>query len=156
MRAAAASRRLDDAFRTYLAERGPKPIPLADVTNLVTGVGGLRLAGDAVLDLWRRDDGGSGGDRTAARRELIGTTERVVGWYDDLAASLRGGGRAPAPLASDELPDAGLVEALRRDLVSADGRTTSTAARMVWTGDYLDAVRRLQDTLVRSGSGVAR
>ena len=45
VRAAAASRRLDDAFRTYLAERGPKPIPLADVTNLVTGVGGLRLAG---------------------------------------------------------------------------------------------------------------
>ena len=156
VRAAAASRRLDDAFRTYLAERGPKPIPLADVTSLVTGVGGLRLAGDAVLDLWRRDDGGSGGDRTAARRELIGTTDRVVGWYDDLAASLLVGGQAPAPLARDELPDAGLVDALRRDLLSEDGRTTSTAARMVWTGDYLDAVRRLQDTLVRSGQGVAR
>src|SRR6185312_763074 len=37
-RAAAASRRLDDAFRTYLAERGTKRIPLADVTGLVTGV----------------------------------------------------------------------------------------------------------------------
>ena len=52
-RAAAASRRLDDAFRTYLAERGTKRIPLADVAGLVTGVVGLRLEADAVLDLWR-------------------------------------------------------------------------------------------------------
>ena len=42
----------------------PKPVPLADVTSLVTGVAGLRLAGDAVLDLWQRDDGRSGGDRS--------------------------------------------------------------------------------------------
>ncbi len=156
VRAAAASRRLDDAFRTYLAERGAKPIPLAGVTNLVTGVGGLRLAGDAVLDLWRRDDGGAGGDRAAARRELLGTTEVVVGWYDDLAASLLQGSRAPTPLARDELADSGLVDALRRDLLSDDGRTTSTAVRMVWTGDYLDAVRRLQDTLVRPSERTAR
>ena len=44
-RAAAASRRLDDAFRTYLAERGAKPFPLADVAGLVTGVAGLRSGG---------------------------------------------------------------------------------------------------------------
>src|SRR5580693_4861876 len=54
-RSAAASRRLDDAFRTYLAERGTKLIPLADVAGLVTGVVGLRLEADAVLDLWRGD-----------------------------------------------------------------------------------------------------
>ena len=63
--AAAASRRLDDAFRSYLAERGPKPVPLADATSLVTGVAGLRLAADAVLDLWQRADGESRGDRSA-------------------------------------------------------------------------------------------
>ena len=44
-RAAAASRRLDDAFRTYLAERGTKPVPLADMAGLVTGVAGLRSGG---------------------------------------------------------------------------------------------------------------
>ena len=65
-RAAAASRRLDDAFRTYLAERGAKRFPLADVAGLVTGVAGLRLEADAVLDLWRGCDGPSGGD--AGRR----------------------------------------------------------------------------------------
>src|SRR6202034_4043700 len=64
-RAAAASRRLDDAFRTYLAERGAKPVPLADVAGLVTGVVGLRLEADAILDLWRGDDGQCGGDVAA-------------------------------------------------------------------------------------------
>jgi uncharacterized membrane protein YccC len=76
VRAAAAARRLDDTFRSYLAERGAKPLPLAEVTSLVTGVVGLRLAGDAVLDLWRQDGSGDGdGDRTAARQELVASTE---------------------------------------------------------------------------------
>ena len=69
MRAAAAARRLDDTFRGYLTERGAKPIPLAEVTGLVTGVAGVRLAADAVLELWD-GDGDAEGDRSAARREL--------------------------------------------------------------------------------------
>src|SRR5581483_10320370 len=54
--AAAAARRLDDTFRTYLAERGAKGLPLAEVAALVTGVAGLRLAAEAVQDLWSRDE----------------------------------------------------------------------------------------------------
>jgi uncharacterized membrane protein YccC len=148
LRAAAASRRLDDAFRTYLAERGAKPMALADVTNLVTGVGGLRLAGDAVLDLWQRDGGTVAGDRAAARREILGTTQAVVDWYGVLAASLRAGVAAPRPQRRGLRPDDGLVDALHRDLLGEDGRATLTAARMVWTGDYVDSVRRMQDALV--------
>ena len=72
VRAAAASRRLDDTFRNYLAERGAKPVPLAEMTSLVTGVAALRLAADAVLDLWQRDDGESSGDRAAARTSAAG------------------------------------------------------------------------------------
>src|SRR6185312_11603387 len=87
LRAAAASRRLDDAFRTYLAERGAKPVPLADVTSLLAGVIGLRLAGDAVLDVWT-GDGIAGGDRAAARRELLATTDEVSAWYEAFAAGL--------------------------------------------------------------------
>ncbi len=64
--AAAAARRLDDTFRGYLVERGAKPVPLAEVTSLVSGVAGVRLAADAVLDLWN-GDGAAGGDRSAAR-----------------------------------------------------------------------------------------
>jgi len=145
--AAAASRRLDDTFRGYLAERGAKPIPLADVTGLVTGVVGLRLAADAVLDLWQRDDA-AGGDRAAARGELLARTQLMVDWYTGFAASLTGQADVPEPLRHDELADERLIDAVSHDLRREDGRASATAARMIWTGDHLDAARRLQSLLV--------
>lgn len=146
-RAASAARRLDDTFRSYLAERGAKPVPLAEVTSLVTGVGGIRLAGDAVLDLWQREDGAVRGDRTAARRELLQASETVKRWYEDLATSLLDGSEPRAPLAHDKVADGRLVEAVRHDLRGEDGKASATAVRMIWTGDHLDAVRRLQQII---------
>ena len=147
-RAAAASRRLDDAFRTYLAERGAKRLPLADVAGLVTGVVGLRLEADAILDLWRDDDGQAGGDAAAARHEILGTAERVTGWYNGLATTMITGGELPRPLAHDTAADDRLVQAVRRDLPGDDGRASATAVRMIWTGDHLDVVRRLQAAII--------
>ena len=147
-RAAAASRRLDDAFRTYLAERGAKRFPLADVAGLVTGVAGLRLEADAVLDLWRGDDGQAGGDVAAARHEILGTADRVTGWYDSLATTMITGGELPQPLADDTAADGRLVRAVRRDLLGDDGTATATAVRMIWTSDHLDVVRRLQAAII--------
>ena len=147
-RAAAAARRLDDTFRSYLAERGAKPIPLAEVTALLAGVVGLRLAADAVRDLWERGDGDMGGDRTAARWELLKSTEQVTAWYEALSASLINGGQVPAPLDRDASADQRLVDAVRRDLRGEDGKASSTAVRMIWTGDHLDAARRLELLLV--------
>ena len=145
--AAAASRRLDDTFRGYLAERGSKRVPMAEATSLVGGVAGLRLAGDAVLDLWQRDDP-AGGDRQAARRELLANARQMTGWYDGFAASLSGHGSVPEPLARDRLAETRLVEAVGHDLRDSDGQATATAVRMIWTGDHLDAARRLQASLV--------
>ncbi len=144
--AAAAARRLDDTFRGYLAERGAKPVPLAEVTALVTGIAGLRLAGDAVMELWH-GDGANGGDRAAARRELLASSQLVDGWYDRFAASLAGNGEVPTPLEADEVADGRLVDAVGRDLRDPQGRATATAVRVIWTGDHLDAARRLQATL---------
>ena len=155
LRAAAAARRLDDTFRSYLAERGAKPIPLAEVTSLVTGVGGLRLAADAVLDLWQREDGSPGGDRTAARQELLQASKRLEGWYDDFARSLASGRAPHDPLSHDRSADGRLVDAVRRDLHGEDGRTSATAVRMIWTGDHLDAARRLQKAIVDPAGAAA-
>jgi hypothetical protein len=154
-RAAAASRRLDDAFRTYLAERGAKRFPLADVAGLVTGVAGLRLEADAVLDLWRGDDGQPGGDAAAARHEILGTADRVTDWYDSLAATLITGGELPPPLAHDKAADGRLVQAVRRDLLGHDGKASATAVRMIWTGDHLDVVRRLQAAIISPARATA-
>jgi hypothetical protein len=147
-RAASSARRLDDTFRTYLAERGAKHVPLSEVTALVTGVAGLRLAADAVLDLWQRDDGAADGDRAAARRELVAGAEVVSGWYERLAGSLAGAGEVPQPLPREVIDDARLLDALARDLSGASRRASATAVRMIWTSDHLDAALRLQHTLV--------
>jgi hypothetical protein len=154
-RAAAASRRLDDAFRTYLAERGAKRWPLADVAGLVTGVVGLRLEADAVLDLWQGHDGPAGGDVAAAGHEVLGTAERVTGWYDGLATIMITGGELPQPLAHDKAADGRLVRAVRRDLLGNDGRASATAIRMIWTGDHLDVVRRLQAAIISPARATA-
>ncbi|MFL5865375.1 MAG: FUSC family protein [Solirubrobacteraceae bacterium] len=145
--AAAAARRLDDTFRGYLAERGAKPLPMAEVTALVTGVVGLRLAGDAVLQLWDGDAAG-GGDRAAARRELLSGSDTLRGWYARFAESLVGQAAVPEPLSLDAVADGRLVNAVAHDLRDHDGRATATAVRVIWTGDHLDAVRRLQTMLV--------
>ena len=152
---AAASRRLDDAFRTFLAERGAKRLPLADMAGLVTGVAGLRLEADAVLDLWRGDVGQAGGDVAAARHEILGTAERVTGWYDALATTMITGGELPQPLAPDKAADGRLLRAVRRDLLGDDGRASATAVRMIWTGDHLDVVRRQQAAIISPARATA-
>jgi uncharacterized membrane protein YccC len=149
-RAAAASRRLDDAFRNYLSERGAKPLSLARVTSFITGVSGLRLAADAVLDLWQRDDGTQTGERAGARAELLHTSETVKRWYEDLANSLLDEAPTPVPLPHETAADERLVNAIRHDLHGEDGQLNGTAVRMIWTGDHLDAVRRLQEVIVGS------
>jgi hypothetical protein len=154
LRAVAASRRLDDAFRSYLAERGAKPVPLAEVTSLVSGVAALRLTADAALDLWRRDQHQAEGDRAAARAELLRTSHRIGDWYDELARSLADGTGVPVPLARDDAADGRFADAVRHDLFARDGHATATAVRMIWTGDHLDAARQLQAALVEPARAI--
>jgi uncharacterized membrane protein YccC len=145
--ALAAARRLDEAFRGYLSERGAKPMSLAEMTGLVTGVAAVRQAADAVHELWQSDTGG-GGDRRAARRELLAEAALMTGWYDTFAASLGGSVTVPLPMGVDHDAGEALVEAVGGDLRADDGEATATGVRVIWTSDHLDAVRRLQDTLV--------
>jgi uncharacterized membrane protein YccC len=145
--AAAASRRLDDAFRAFLGERGAKRVPLAEVTSLVNGAAGLRLAGDAIVELWRRN-GATEGDRSEARRELLADAARMTQWYDRFAASLSEERAPPEPLERDAPATTRLAEVVSRDLRSADGQATATGVRVIWTSDQLDAARRLQEALI--------
>jgi uncharacterized membrane protein YccC len=148
-RAAAAARRLDDTFRTYLAERGAKPVPLSEMTALVTGVVGIRLAADAVLELWERyaDGRPPSDDRAAAQAVLLASADRLLQWYTTLATALDGQGQVPEPLPHDLTAKTHLVDAVRQDLYDAAGQATPTAIRILWTNAHLEAVRRLQPSL---------
>ncbi len=142
--AGAAGRRVDDAFRAYLAERGTKRLSMADAAKLVGGSSLLRLTADAVVDLWERDGTAVGGDREAARRELHGARGPLIDWYERTASALAGRGAVPEQLGHDEDGDNRLIEVVRRDLSDADGRAAATAVKIVWTADHIDAARRLQ------------
>jgi hypothetical protein len=148
--AASSARRLDDTFRGYLTERGSKRVPLADVTTLVTGVGGLRLAADAVLDLWYGGDHATApyGARVAASQELLTSANHLTAWYGLFAASLNGAADVPEPLATDDDADDRLAQTVSSELGDGDGNQTATGVRVIWTGDHIDAARRLQETLV--------
>ena len=144
LQAAAASRRLDDALRTYFAERGTKPAPLPEILALVTGVAALRLTADAVLELWQGAGDPSEGDRTSARHELVEVAGLVRRWYDDLATRLIDDDSPSAPASLERISDRRFVEALHRDLLNEDGRASATAVRLIWTRDHLSAVIGLQ------------
>jgi uncharacterized membrane protein YccC len=152
--AAAAGRRVDDAFRAYIAERGVKHLPLVDVAALVGGVSLLRLSADAVIDLWERDERAIGGDRAAARQELHGASRSLNEWYGQMSRALAGLGPAPSRLPSDAAADARLVEVVRRDLHDADGQATATAVKLIWTADHIDAARRLQEEIAEPAAHV--
>jgi hypothetical protein len=153
-RAAAAARRLDDAFRTYLAERAAKPLPLAEVTGLVNGVVGLRLAGDAVVDLWRRGREPGAADENGVGSELRAIALGVVGWYEVFAAALAGRARVPEPLEPDATRTQRLAAAV--DAGRTHDASAGRQARIIWTGDHVDAARRLQSSIAAPAAAFAR
>lgn len=155
VRAAAAARRVDDAFREFLAERGGKRVPLAEVTTLLTAVAALRVAADAVVDLWRDAGVPAEGDRAPARSQIRGEADEVAAWYEAAARALGGGGRVPDQSPHDTAAAERLVDTVRRDLTSPDGAGTSTAVKMIWTADHLDAARRLEGGMVEAARAVA-
>ncbi len=145
---AAASRRLDDAFRTYLAERGPKALPLAQATGLVTSATALRLTGDAVIDLWQGDGGPRGHDHAQARGQLVRSSEQIRTWYGEFAANVARRAPVEAPIERDGRADSALVEALADDLREGEARASGTTVRIIWTADHLDSARRLQSRII--------
>ena len=107
----------------------------------------MRIAGDAVVALW---DGSTvpAGDRSAARGELAQASGRLTDWYSRFALSLVRTEEVPDALPVDAAADVRLVAAMARDLCESDAHATATGVRVIWTGDHLDAARRLQELLV--------
>ncbi|MBN9620465.1 MAG: FUSC family protein, partial [Actinobacteria bacterium] len=85
--AMAAGRRLDDALRQYLAERGAKHVPLASVVALANGAARVRLAGTAIKHLHvDASDDHAVHDELAGPAELLARRADLVGdWYAELA-----------------------------------------------------------------------
>lgn len=124
------------------------------MATLVTGVVGLRLAADAVLELWRQaGEAQLAADGADARLELLGAARSVADWYRSLAEGLdRRLPAVPRPVERNPAAAARLVEAVRRDLHDEQGEATANAVRVIWTGDHVDAARRLQPSLAAAAT----
>ncbi len=154
-RTASASSRLDDAFRTFLSDRGTKLVPLAEVSALLNGTVRLHTAAEAISGFWTPRETAVAGDRSAAWREVLSASEADAGWYESLGGALRGHGPVPEPRRRDAVTGR-LVDALRDDMADARGAGSATAVRIMWTFDALDTIRRREEDLVAPATLASR
>jgi uncharacterized membrane protein YccC len=148
----AAGRRLDDALRQYVAERGAKSVSLTDLTVVANGAVRLRLAGQAIAGLRLTDHGYAATPEHlgASTAELQGEADSVCSWYAAVAEALdphRRDGVPPKPGAAVAVED--VLEVLRADLIVsvAAGADIDHAKSLLWMSLYLADMRQLESRL---------
>jgi uncharacterized membrane protein YccC len=137
-----AARRLDDAFREYLSERGAKSVSLADVSVLIAGVTAIRTTADNIHALWGSARRKGPGDRAAIVGALAQATDSVTEWIHDLSHVMMSKGTELGEPHDFTASPQDIVALVRRELSDAAGNGTTSAFKIVWTDDYL---RRLHD-----------
>jgi uncharacterized membrane protein YccC len=149
----AAGRRLDDALRQYLAERGAKSVPLGDLTMAANGAIRLRLAGEAIADLRLVDHNYSAGeDHLSSSTTLVRDEAAAVrDWYAAVGDALdphRRGSGPPEPSADIRVED--VLDVLRTDLIVnvAAGGDTAHAKSVLWASLYLQDMRTHESRLM--------
>jgi uncharacterized membrane protein YccC len=103
--AGAATRRLDDTYRQFLAERGHEDLDMASVSSLVTGATRVRLAAYALTTMAQETGAWQAGP--ALERDA----SALHGWYLELAEAIRRVQAAPRPEGARS--DEGSADALR-------------------------------------------
>jgi hypothetical protein len=143
-----AARRLDDAFREYLSERGSKSVSLADVSALIAGVTAVRMTADNIQELWNARTSTGSGDQTVVREALSQAVGSISGWYGHLSEVIDGAHSAVSAPEDFTFSVQEIVDAVRVDLTDADGHGTDAAFKIVWTDDFLRQLHDLQQRLL--------
>lgn len=158
--AMAASERLDEALRQYLAERGTKQVPLESVAALANGASRVRLAGTAIKRLqFGQPDGSPPVPADAVlgppAQVLARRADEVARWYEALAGVFARPAGAPpldgATVAGDSFLDV-VLPAVR----ACDEAQRTQAERLLWSGQYLGDVDRLRVDLLEPAQEVAK
>lgn len=150
--AVAAARRLDDAYRQYLGERGAKQVPQPVITRLLTGSARIRLTAltlDGLPDLAAPGGPAPLPEVVAARATVTAECAAVESWFDRFASSL--GSRSPLPPLLPPVDDRLAPELVSAwDAVRRAGRRDGVIVvlRLLWVEERMDDLRRLQADLV--------
>ncbi|HLN18290.1 MAG TPA: FUSC family protein [Acidimicrobiales bacterium] len=147
------ARRLESAFRQYVAERGAKPAALHDVTGLVSGAARVRLAAESLAQLptSEEDPGREPEAVRKAARELSRCCDLTTDWFAAFGHALAGRHAvAPAPPdGHDELHEL-LLRAF--DAAREAGRPCDLhlTLRMLWADERLEDTASLQEALAET------
>ncbi len=125
----AAARRLDDAYRQYLGERGAKRMSLPVISRLVTGNARMRLTAvtlEGLPDLARPGAPAPPPEIAVARAGVSSECAAVRSWFDRFTASLGTGSPAvpPIPPVDDRLAP-GLADAWAAARSKGGAKTSS-------------------------------
>ncbi len=154
-RADGASRRLDDSFREYLAERGAKRLPVHTMTRLVTGATRVHLSAYSLSTLKARvplpGPDGLAPPVLAAAGVLCQAGQASARWSHELAEVLQGRRRdtPEAPAVPEDLR-AALLAAVSEARRSADSATICACLQMLMAYDDLCVQRDLHRELTTS------
>ncbi len=158
----AAGRRLDDAFRQFMNERGAKPVALQSVTHLLTGCAQVLSVAQTLDTL---SPPAPDGDTPASASERLRMAERDVAqafglvqrWFETVAHSLGGNAVTTPVIGSDGaslLPE--LLSAVDEARSERRPDRLVTALRLLWLSERLGDLRRLQEELLASVDGIGR
>ena len=158
----AAGVRLDDALRQYLAEKGPKHVPLESVAAVANGATRLRLAGVAIDSLAASAPGGrvvpadDAAELSGPVTVLNRRADRLIGWYDELAASFGNPAHPPLPeLRTDGEDDQSFLEVVLPAVEGCgDDERAARAEQLLWSGQYLGDVNRQRGELLTAAEQV--
>ncbi len=151
--AVATGKRLDDAFRQFLTERGAKAVPLPTVTHLVTGCSRMRLVAETAMSLLPigPDDGEAPAEVDTARRELARAFRSAAWWCDEFTSALSHRG-AESPEVPTVDPGLGPLLLGAFDESRRTGRKDGVVAslRLLWLQERLDELQSLERDLSSS------
>jgi uncharacterized membrane protein YccC len=143
----AASHRLDDAFRQYLAERSATTVNVEDVGALVGGASRVRRAAQSLVELGRIADGATRLERCGQNldREL----DALQSWYVALGYALVNGRPVPPPHIRDAEGATRLFACVRDVARGRDKATVHAALVLLWASQHLDNLWDLEGHLAK-------
>jgi uncharacterized membrane protein YccC len=144
--AGAAARRLDDAFRQYLAERSTKRVSLDVVATLVAGTRRVQRTGLSLLALARTTDGAVPGEGCA--RSLDRELEALHRWYATLGEALVEGHAPPPQHQRDTRARTRVLDCVRHAVSGDDDERIGPALSLLWASQHLDNLWRLEAHLM--------
>jgi uncharacterized membrane protein YccC len=155
-----AVRRLDDAYRQYLMERGRKVLTRTEVSTLLTGAVRVRMAAEALATLPALPLDPSVGtlpEVAEAGRRLRATCDQLQAWYEGVATAFtRGSGALPPVPDHPRALDAALLRALGAAGQEGRPQQVREVLRLLWADEDLAAQHQLQTELVAAAGLVGR